>query len=545
MNESALLYNEPDIKIILTLGSFIILLNVVGSIFDKLFHCGLLGQIFLGVAWGMPGSKWLSISMQETIVQLGYTGLILLVYEGGLASNFRVMRSNFLLSSSLALTGVVTTIGISFILIGIANASPLQAFAAGAALSSTSLGTTFTILKGSGLISSNLGVIISSAAMLDDVSGLIMAQIISKLGNSETSFSAVTIVRPVFVSIAFGIGVPFICFSVIKPFVNKWRIFYSKWPFKRVSVVQMSLLLHTAILIGFVAASSFAGTSNLFGAYLAGACISWYDGEITKNFQLSPEPITNLELDRLDIAKGSSCSEAVLPCPIELSSTQVGSENINVQPLSRFQENIERPVAAVLKYSKGSLADQCKGRVQDLKSPEFSEECRGALLEMATGDCTWQAFYDKPVSAILKPFFFSSIGFSIPISQMFQGSVVWRGLVYSLMMTLAKLLCGVWLLRLSVDPTTSYDVNNKNKFRKLPRLNFWNHALIVGCAMVARGEIGFLIAAIAQSQGIFSSDQFLVVMWSIMICTIIGPITVGVLARNISRKQILKSDDSK
>lgn len=158
MTDSALLYNDPDITIILILSSFILLLNIVGFTLDKLFQCGLLGQIFLGVAWGVPGAKWLTLSMQETIVEIGYPGLILLVYEGGLASNFRAMKSNLLLSSILALTGVITTIGTSFILMGIADASPLQSFAAGAALSTTSLGTTFTILKNSGLISSHLGV---------------------------------------------------------------------------------------------------------------------------------------------------------------------------------------------------------------------------------------------------------------------------------------------------------------------------------------------------------------------------------------------------
>ena len=37
------------------------------------------------------------------------------------------------------------------------------------------------------------------------------------------------------------------------------------------------LLLHTCILLGMVAGSTYAGTSNLFAAYLAGAAISWAD----------------------------------------------------------------------------------------------------------------------------------------------------------------------------------------------------------------------------------------------------------------------------
>jgi Kef-type K+ transport system membrane component KefB len=106
---------------------------------------------------------------------------------------------------------------------GLLGATPVQAFAAGAALCSTSLGTTFTILSTSGLEKSRLGVILSSAAMLDDVAGLVMVQVISNLGGSADSFSAVTVIRPVFVSIAFAVVVPAFCWAVVKPIRRQWQ----------------------------------------------------------------------------------------------------------------------------------------------------------------------------------------------------------------------------------------------------------------------------------------------------------------------------------
>jgi hypothetical protein len=70
--------------------------------------------------------------------------------------------------------------------------------------------------------------------------------------------------------------------------------------------------------------------------------------------------------------------------------------------------------------------------------------------------------------------------------------------------------------------------------------------------MVARGEIGFLISSLAESNGIFvqsssSSDGdndddasriYLVVTWAIMLCTVIGPIAVGSLVRRVKRLQV-------
>lgn len=78
----ALSYEEPDIISILILSSFLFLLNVVNSLLDKIIYCGLIGQILVGVAWGLPGAGWLSLQVQHTIMQFGYLGLILIVYEG-------------------------------------------------------------------------------------------------------------------------------------------------------------------------------------------------------------------------------------------------------------------------------------------------------------------------------------------------------------------------------------------------------------------------------------------------------------------------------
>lgn len=69
-------------------------------------------------------------------------------------------------------------------------------------------------------------------------------------------------------------------------------------------------------------------------------------------------------------------------------------------------------------------------------------------------------------------------------------------------------------------------------------------AAVMGCAMVARGEIGFLISAMAESQGIFrrpdedashASELFLIVTWAIFLCTILGPISTGLLVKRIKK----------
>jgi hypothetical protein len=81
-SQSALWYEEPGIRTILIQSGFLLILNFANSILDKLVYCGLIGQIFIGVSWGMPGAQWLTLEAQEMMQQLGYLGLLLLVYEG-------------------------------------------------------------------------------------------------------------------------------------------------------------------------------------------------------------------------------------------------------------------------------------------------------------------------------------------------------------------------------------------------------------------------------------------------------------------------------
>lgn len=85
--EVALPYHEPGIVTILILAAFLLFLNLVNSIVDRITYVGLLGQIVLGIAWGTPGTKWLGRDVESVIVNIGYLGLLLLVYEGRVFSS--------------------------------------------------------------------------------------------------------------------------------------------------------------------------------------------------------------------------------------------------------------------------------------------------------------------------------------------------------------------------------------------------------------------------------------------------------------------------
>ncbi|UPL02415.1 hypothetical protein LCI18_013349 [Fusarium solani-melongenae] len=544
--QSSLSYHEPSITIISILSGFLLLLNLLNYGLDKIAYCGLIGQVALGIAWGTPGAKWLSREVEDAVMQLGYLGLILIVYEGGLATSFKSLKANIGLSSGVAVTGILLPIGLSFALKSMFNASLLQAFAAGAALCSTSLGTTFTILGTSGLSTTRLGVVLTSAAMMDDVVGLIMVQVISNLGGG--SFDAVTVVRPVMVSLAFAALMPLFGRFAVMPVTARLNAFREAHPSGKVAQLlrlrQTAFVIHTAILLGLVVGATFAGTSSLLAAYIAGATTSWWDSEVPHVPDRVPSTSPGVEITE------------------ERNQT---SDNTTTDQAAPVQTSL--PLA----------------------------------MDGGSGMDVYEHYYKTAVEHILKPFFFASIGFSVPITRLFSGPVAWRGIIYTVLMTISKLACGIWLVsfanplrpfqkiaqRLAVmckrnpkplapgaqcadpdsagqdratpsDPTEEREAvplgaladtsahpvspELRNSTPKPEKAVSLYPACIVGLGMVARGEIGFLIAALAESKGVFGrppngqpSELFLIVTWAISLCTVIGPICVGLLVNRVKQ----------
>jgi Kef-type K+ transport system membrane component KefB len=121
---------------------------------------------------------------------------------------------------------------------------------------------------------------------------------------------------------------------------------------------------------------------------------------------------------------------------------------------------------------------------------------------------------------------------------MFAAATVWKGAVYAVLMTFAKLATGVWLLPILRLGGAAAAAAAAAAEEATPPSRSLYPASILGLAMVARGEVAFLIASVAQSTGIFAGTSateqlYLVVMWAAMVCTIVGPLGVGVLVRRV------------
>jgi hypothetical protein len=406
--------------------------------------------------------------------------------------------------------------------------------------------------------------------MMDDVVGLVMVQVISNLGGD--GFSWVTVVRPILVSIAFAVITPLACLFIVKPVTIRLNQHRQANPATKLNKLlhrtQTAFAIHTLLLISLVAGATYAGTSNLFAAYIAGATISWWDSEV-------PHPVIRLrDSGPTGNRLGKATTRAHRGASTEQPTAGVPTDAVTIAPnlATESQDVLAVGEVRAVRYS----------------IPDTLQKTGGSII--------YRQYYHEAVSKILQPLFFASIGFSIPITRMFSGTIIWRGLVYTLLMSFGKMVCGFWLVRLSASPKAVNRIASSfMKKLKLPTIpHLWRNSkpgttppqagaprvattssgsnplnasgdcsspnppkpfslhppLILAFAMCARGEIGFLISGVAESKGVFSvtgiasntpSDIFLVVTWGIVLCTIVGPLGVGLSVRRVKKLQNRKN----
>ena len=342
----------------------------------------------------------------------------------------------------------------------------LESFCGGAALAATSLGTTFAILssspKGSSISDSvntsdstdlrrtRIGSILLSAALLDDVVGLILASVVPSITDSTDDSTsqhhakksiAESIARPVGVSIALFLIV------IISPLRDALVRFLRNQVQKRISHKSRELQNGTQLFVimlllsGLVSGAYYAGGSMLLGAWVAGCLL-------------------------------------------------------------------------------GS-ADQHESKTVSDKQPRNVEETTEAMGEEAKPQnflTTFEVLVGPVQSHIFSPLFFASIGSALPFLDLWSGKVIWRGLVYSIVMTAAKMAVGLWIVWWPASASENTPGTNARPVYP---------ALFLAVAMVSRGEISLLIAQLGGLTG----EAYLVVMWAIVLCTILGPLSTGLLLR--------------
>lgn len=150
---------------------------------------------------------------------------------------------------------------------------------------------------------------------------------------------------------------------------------------------------------------------------------------------------------------------------------------------------------------------------------------------------TFERYLGDAQRFILQPLFFASIGFAIPFIELWTGEVIWKGVVFTVLMVFSKVIVGItipmWDLIALAPWKKGSSLSTRGGSMRVLTSAFAPSAFL-GTAMVARGEIGLLIIQLGLNETPYlSREAFVVAVWAIVLNTIIGPVSVGILIKRL------------
>ncbi len=270
-------------RFLIELAIILISTKVFGLVAKKLGLPQVVGMLIAGILIGpavwspMTNGAFIPVKNSGYLTMLAEIGVILLMFSAGLETDLKELKRTGLVSSLIAVAGVVVPMAICF---GIAVPffglgsfdNVLSCVFIGVIATATSVGITVETLRELGKLKSKMGTIILSAAIIDDVIGIIILTFVIGLKNPSADASYIMIIKTVVffvLAIGVGIGLHYL-----------FKYFIKKYPHHR----RVPIFGLVVCLIYAYCAERFFGIADITGAYLAGIVLSGMkDSEYIEN----------------------------------------------------------------------------------------------------------------------------------------------------------------------------------------------------------------------------------------------------------------------
>jgi len=244
------------------LAIIILFAKLFGLLAKKLKAPQVVGEIVAGLIIG-PSVLGL-VGQSDFIAQLAEIGVLLLMFYAGLETDLKELLHTGPVALVIACMGVaVPLFGGYFLYSCFYGFSPsgsdefYKAVFTGVIMTATSVGITVQTLRELGRLKSKVGTVIMSAAIIDDVIGIIVLTFVIGFKSPESNSLQVVINTVLF--FAFALVVGFIIYKVFK-LIDK-RYFHQR----RIPILGLCLCFAMAY-----AAEKYFGIADITGAYVAG-----------------------------------------------------------------------------------------------------------------------------------------------------------------------------------------------------------------------------------------------------------------------------------
>ncbi|WP_044915376.1 cation:proton antiporter [Butyrivibrio sp. WCE2006] len=257
------------LEILRNLAIIIITAKAFGLIARKLKAPQVAGEIIAGL---LIGPTLLNVvSTDDFLAGMAEIGVILLMFSAGLETDIDNLKKSGIKATILACAGVSVPLILGTILFmcfygfqAPGSTGFMQALFIGTILTATSVSITVQALKELGKISTDVGTTIMSAAIIDDVIGIVVLTAVLGLKDPNANLGAVCIKTVLFFALSLVLGI--VIFKIMQKLDERWP------HTRRIPIIGMTL----AFILAYVADKYF-GVADITGAYVAGIILSSLD----------------------------------------------------------------------------------------------------------------------------------------------------------------------------------------------------------------------------------------------------------------------------
>ncbi len=253
---------ETTIELFKDLAIIILAAKVCGIFAKKLKAPQVVGEIIAGLLIG-PSILGL-VEQSDILAAMAEIGVVLLMFGAGLETNFKELLKTGPKALLIAIVGVFVPLAGGTLLYGafygfseIGSEGFYRAVFIGTIMTATSVGITVQTLKELGHLKGEIGTLIVSSAIIDDVIGIIVLTFVIGMKNPDSQ--PLDVVKNTGLFFLFCVLAGIICYYIFK-YIDKRHPHQ-----RRIPILGLALCMVMAYC-----AEHFFGIADITGAYVAG-----------------------------------------------------------------------------------------------------------------------------------------------------------------------------------------------------------------------------------------------------------------------------------
>lgn len=254
---------ESFVRLLLVLAAVLLTTRALSALAEKFRQPAILGELVGGVLLGASALGILDPN-EPAIRTLAQLGLLILLFEIGLATDVRALAKVGGTAAVIAVAGVVLPFACGYAALMAMGIDRFPAIVCAAALTATSIGISTRVLAELGFLPTREGRVVLGAAVLDAIIGLVILSVIGIFA-AGAAVTTMSIVRTSALALGFVVVVLFAGSFVVPPLFRAAKRLRSP---TTIAVMGLIFAFSLAALAGLL------GSAIIVGAFVAGVLLN-------------------------------------------------------------------------------------------------------------------------------------------------------------------------------------------------------------------------------------------------------------------------------